>query len=150
VAKLICTWRSCVCTVQLGFFLLSHFQFMYSIGDMFSPLDTVRFEDGSSQHVPSVYSQTFPRTSFSMLKSSSSFSEVFGNTESVVSTSYSNSMSEIKKEIVVKDAELLRRGWRFYGTFACLALLNLICAIDATILAVALPVRSTVQFMVSC
>jgi hypothetical protein len=33
------------------------------------------------------------------------------------------------------------RGWRFYGTFACLALLNLVCAIDATILAVALPVR---------
>ncbi len=32
------------------------------------------------------------------------------------------------------------RGWRFYGTFACLALLNLVCAIDATILAVALPV----------
>jgi MFS family permease len=33
------------------------------------------------------------------------------------------------------------QGWRFYGTFACLALLNLVCTIDATILAVALPVR---------
>ncbi|TVY36443.1 Efflux pump [Lachnellula subtilissima] len=67
----------------------------------------------------------------------------FGNTESAVSTSYSVSMSEIEKEIVVKDAELLKRGWRFYGTFACLALLNLICAIDATILAVALPTIAT-------
>jgi hypothetical protein len=34
-----------------------------------------------------------------------------------------------------------KRGWRFYGTFGTLALLNLICAIDATILSVALPVR---------
>jgi len=34
-----------------------------------------------------------------------------------------------------------KRGWRFFGTFACLALLNLICAIDGTILSVALPVR---------
>jgi hypothetical protein len=34
-----------------------------------------------------------------------------------------------------------KRNWRFYGTFGTLALLNLICAIDATILSVALPVR---------
>ncbi|KAM0161597.1 hypothetical protein ACHAPG_002239 [Botrytis cinerea] len=33
----------------------------------------------------------------------------------------------------------IKRGWRFYGTFGTLALLNLICAIDATILSVALP-----------
>ena len=33
-----------------------------------------------------------------------------------------------------------KRGWMFLGTFACLALLNFICAIDATILSVALPV----------
>jgi len=35
----------------------------------------------------------------------------------------------------------VKRGWRFYGTFATLALVNLICAIDATILSVALQVR---------
>jgi hypothetical protein len=35
----------------------------------------------------------------------------------------------------------VKRGWRFHGTFGTLALLNLICAIDATILSVALPVR---------
>lgn len=33
-----------------------------------------------------------------------------------------------------------KRGWRFYGTFACLAILNFTCAVDATILSVALPV----------
>ncbi|RDL36552.1 MFS general substrate transporter [Venustampulla echinocandica] len=36
-----------------------------------------------------------------------------------------------------------KRSWRFYGTFACLALLNFICAIDATILSVALPTIAT-------
>jgi hypothetical protein len=35
----------------------------------------------------------------------------------------------------------VKRGWRFYGTFGTLALVNLICAINATILSVALPVR---------
>jgi hypothetical protein len=35
----------------------------------------------------------------------------------------------------------VKRGWRFHGTFGTLALINLICAIDATILLVALPVR---------
>ncbi|KAH9203338.1 MFS multidrug transporter-like protein [Leptodontidium sp. 2 PMI_412] len=37
----------------------------------------------------------------------------------------------------------VKRGWRFYGTFGTLALLNLICAIDATILSVALPTIAT-------
>ncbi|KAH8811638.1 major facilitator superfamily-domain-containing protein [Xylogone sp. PMI_703] len=32
-----------------------------------------------------------------------------------------------------------KRNWRFYGTFGCLALLNFVCAIDATILSVSLP-----------
>jgi hypothetical protein len=40
----------------------------------------------------------------------------------------------------IEEQEEPRRGWRFYGTFGCLACLNLICAIDATILSVALPV----------
>ena len=37
----------------------------------------------------------------------------------------------------------VKRSWRFYGTFGTLALLNLICAIDATILSVALPVSDS-------
>ena len=49
-----------------------------------------------------------------------------------------NDISEIQKEAQLVSA---KRGWRFYGTFGTLALLNLICAIDATILSVALPVR---------
>lgn len=31
-------------------------------------------------------------------------------------------------------------GWRFYGSFVCLCVINLVCAIDASILSVALPV----------
>jgi uncharacterized membrane protein YhaH (DUF805 family) len=52
-----------------------------------------------------------------------------------------DSVMETKNREAVPDPKKPGRGWRFYGTFACLALLNLICAIDATILAVALPVR---------
>ena len=48
---------------------------------------------------------------------------------------------ETKSKGAAPDSKKPGRVWRFYGTFACLALLNLICAIDATILAVALPVR---------
>jgi hypothetical protein len=33
-----------------------------------------------------------------------------------------------------------RVEWRFYASFGCLCLVNLVCAIDATILSVALPV----------
>jgi hypothetical protein len=33
-----------------------------------------------------------------------------------------------------------KRGWRFYGTFGSLCLVNLVCALDATILANALQV----------
>jgi hypothetical protein len=50
-----------------------------------------------------------------------------------------NDISEMQKEA---QPVLAKRGWRFYGTFGTLALLNLICAIDATILSVALPVRN--------
>jgi hypothetical protein len=47
-------------------------------------------------------------------------------------------ISEMQKE---EQPVLVKRGWRFYRTFGTLALLNLICAINATILSVALPVR---------
>ena len=33
-----------------------------------------------------------------------------------------------------------RAEWRFYATFGCLCFMNLVCAINATILSVALPV----------
>jgi hypothetical protein len=32
-------------------------------------------------------------------------------------------------------------GWRFHAAFGCLCLVNLVCALDATSLAVAIPVR---------
>jgi hypothetical protein len=52
-------------------------------------------------------------------------------------------MSEIDIDLLKSTAVAApKRGWRFYGTFASLAVLNLICAIDATILSVALPVRA--------
>lgn len=51
-----------------------------------------------------------------------------------------------KAKVLVKE----KRGWRFYGTFACLAILNLICAIDATILAVALPVGQALSISEIC
>ena len=41
-----------------------------------------------------------------------------------------------------------KRNWRFYGTFGTLALLNLICAIDATILSVALPVSGSLDILI--
>lgn len=34
-----------------------------------------------------------------------------------------------------------RLGWRFYAAFGCLCIINLVCALDATSLSVALPVR---------
>lgn len=34
-----------------------------------------------------------------------------------------------------------KRGWRFYAAFGCLCIISLICALDATSLSVALPVR---------
>ncbi|RFU31177.1 hypothetical protein B7463_g5167, partial [Scytalidium lignicola] len=41
--------------------------------------------------------------------------------------------------LTIEEETLPKRNWRFYGTFGCLALLNFVCAIDATILSVALP-----------
>lgn len=55
-------------------------------------------------------------------------------------------------EVTVNTIEVQekpKRGWQFYGTFACLAILNLICAIDATILSVALPVRKLI-YLILC
>ncbi|TGO48738.1 hypothetical protein BCON_0231g00220 [Botryotinia convoluta] len=46
---------------------------------------------------------------------------------------------DLEKSDMQTEPESKKRGWRFYGSFACLAILNLVCAIDATILSVALP-----------
>lgn len=75
---------------------------------------------------------------------------ISGSSEATMSPPQELPKSEkkIEKEATVTVEEIkdqptvVKRGWRFYGTFACLALLNFICAIDATILSVALPVRS--------
>jgi hypothetical protein len=47
-------------------------------------------------------------------------------------------ISEMQKE---EQPVSVKKGWRFYGIFGTLAFLNLICAIDAIILLVALPIR---------
>lgn len=65
--------------------------------------------------------------------------------ESVISmqSDLSDTAIQMEKgaEVSVENVDVKhKRGWRFYGTFACMAVLNLICAIDATILSVALPV----------
>ncbi|KAH8601292.1 major facilitator superfamily domain-containing protein [Bisporella sp. PMI_857] len=52
-----------------------------------------------------------------------------------------SSIDELEKEKELAQ----KRGWRFYGTFACLALVNFICAIDATILSVALPGTTAIE-----
>jgi hypothetical protein len=115
---------------------------MYTIEDIFSPLDRevevqTHFSYASSELAsPLVYTQASP-TTFKIKKSDSS-EVVSDKTRSIISSRYT--MSEFEKDIE-KEPAVVKRGWRFYGTFACLALLNFICAIDATILSVALPVR---------
>jgi hypothetical protein len=53
-------------------------------------------------------------------------------------TMQTDDISEMEME---EQPVSVKRGWRFHGTFGTLALLNFICAIDATILSVTLPVR---------
>ncbi|KAM3076350.1 hypothetical protein ACMFMG_007171 [Clarireedia jacksonii] len=53
-----------------------------------------------------------------------------------------SSINMEKSEMYSMDVEQ-KKGWRFLGTFACLAVLNFVCAIDATILSVALPTIAT-------
>jgi hypothetical protein len=36
-------------------------------------------------------------------------------------------------------------GWRFHAAFGCLCLVNLVCALDATSLAVAIPVSNVLS-----
>ncbi|KAF7898662.1 hypothetical protein EAF00_005108 [Botryotinia globosa] len=50
---------------------------------------------------------------------------------------------DLEKSDMQTEPDSKKRGWRFYGSFACLAILNLVCAIDATVLSVALPTIAT-------
>jgi hypothetical protein len=133
---------------------------MYSQEDLFSPLDgdvslQTRFtfgfgkEDDAFESTP--LSPMSPQSQFSVeadakyknlrrftvpRKSLPVYEQIQPQKESS-STMQVDQSSEMEKE---KQPVPAKRGWRFYGTFATLALLNLICAIDATILSVALPV----------
>lgn len=71
-----------------------------------------------------------------------------GEDDSQGEASAKSSMHMEKLKMHSLDVEQ-KKGWRFFGTFACLAILNFVCAIDATILSVALPVRaSNISFVV--
>ncbi|PQE32818.1 mfs multidrug transporter protein [Rutstroemia sp. NJR-2017a WRK4] len=65
-----------------------------------------------------------------------------GEDESSSEESAKSSVEMEKSELHSMDAEQ-KKGWRFFGTFACLAILNFVCAVDATILSVALPTIAT-------
>lgn len=43
-----------------------------------------------------------------------------------------------------------KADWRFFAAFGCLCLINLMCALDATILSVALPVRIKLMNLTLC
>jgi len=130
------------CSACFFFFFRSFCWFystMYSTEDIFSPPDVdvsvqtpfgYRYSQPSSVAPVYIPSSSCTSTCPSKLKKSVSYTEVSNNTDSIISTQYT--MSEFEKA-VVEETEMVKRGWRFYGTFACLALLNLICAIDATV-----------------
>ena len=56
-------------------------------------------------------------------------------------TTESKELSPLPSVISDKAGSISAKiGWKFLSAFACLCLVNLVCAIDATIIAVALPV----------
>jgi hypothetical protein len=125
---------------------------MYSTEHIFSPLDRehgvpTEFTVGPDRHenaLPSTYIKSHvlsqnPRR-ISILRKPVPVYDKLPMTDSFLSTQ-TETVTEMEKE-KVEVAAAVNRGWRFYGAFACLALLNLVCAIDATILSVALPVIS--------
>lgn len=46
----------------------------------------------------------------------------------------------IEAPIEVQGLSASKPGWRFFAAFGCLCIINLACALEATILSVALPV----------
>ncbi|CZR51713.1 related to putative multidrug transporter [Phialocephala subalpina] len=123
-------------------------KYSYSTEELFSPLDgevrvPTHFDIGSNkedhQYVRTKYKMTYqppqaPRKVSIHRKPVPVYDRIPSLKDSKLSMDIAKKL-EVEKEVEVK----VKRGWRFYGTFACLAILNLICAIDATILAVALP-----------
>jgi hypothetical protein len=51
--------------------------------------------------------------------------------------------SVLEKSTLDTQSPISKGDWHFLAAFGCLSLINLMCAIDATILSVALPVCST-------
>jgi hypothetical protein len=121
--------------------------------DVFSPLNgDFNFEpkfsvetgpQGSQKVLPPIYKESefqtpprqnsIPRKPIPVLDKSNTHH--YTNSFDTMQTGTMSDTGRTKEEAVT-----VKRGWRFYGTFGCLALLNLICSIDATILSVALPV----------
>jgi len=109
------------------------------------------------QHQPSVYHENL-QESFEDIRlqrqRTISFDAPKSNYEPArVQHQQTNSTSTTQSDHTVLDTNeekeensVMKRGWRFYGTFACLATVTLVCAIDATILSVALPVSKYHDF----
>ncbi len=134
----------------------------YSVEDIFSPLDgdvgimtrfDVEHEADRKPHLQAMYMSppqvqkkaSIPRKPLPLYQqlpmTQESFATLQGN------DSETGLQMEKNMEFTGETDAKPKRGWRFYGTFACLAILNLICAIDATILSVALPVRKLAIFI---
>lgn len=117
-----------------------HPQFSEAFG-LISSIDSTNHEYNASFHQPRPRANSIPRKplpQYAQLKPHT-------HTNSFSSISTADTIEEEKLD--EKSTE--KRGWRFYGTFACLALLNFVCALDATILSVALPVRNTILFILA-
>lgn len=82
-----------------------------------------------------------PRSTFSAHPEIEDERELLYHHRNKSSTMPTKNNSTMGRQAAETDQQETQRGWRFYGTFASLGLLNFVCAIDATILSVALPVR---------
>ena len=59
--------------------------------------------------------------------------------------------SVLEKSTLDTQSHVSKGDWHFLAAFGCLSLINLMCAIDATILSVALPVcRTTGSDLLNC
>ncbi|KAJ8066849.1 hypothetical protein OCU04_004231 [Sclerotinia nivalis] len=104
----------------------------------------------SETHLPTSTSEPEEYTS-QYGRTSSPERSLVENEESTITLSPPpENISPESKSIDLKEPDMLpiepdskKRGWRFFGSFACLAILNLVCAVDATILSVALPTIAT-------
>ncbi|KAF7870620.1 hypothetical protein EAF04_004364 [Stromatinia cepivora] len=91
-----------------------------------------------------VYTSQYGRTSSperSLIENGESTSTLSPSPENI--SPESKSIDLKKPDMLPIDPDSKKRGWRFFGSFACLAILNLVCAVDVTILSVALPTIAT-------